>query len=113
MPVYDYLCDACGAFEARRPMSESRSSVPCAVCREPAPRMVSAPRLNLMSSANRYAETRNEKSAHEPDVVHSLAPSVHQHHQHLQHGHSHQDHVHQKRQKHVGHDPSRPWMLGH
>ena len=107
MPVYDYLCAGCGPFEARRPMSESQALTPCVVCRAPAPRSVSAPRLNLMSSNNRYAETRNEKSAHEPDVVHSLAPAVHGH------GHSHHAHAHGKSRKHVGHDPTRPWMLGH
>jgi putative FmdB family regulatory protein len=112
MPVYDYLCAGCGRFEVRRPMSESQAPVPCVVCRAPAPRTVSAPRLNLMSSNNRYAETRNEKSAHEPDVVHSLAPGAHhQHHHH--HGHSQPDHARPQRKRHAGHDPSRPWMLGH
>ena len=110
MPTYDYLCPACGPFEARRPMSESKALVACAQCHAPAPRVMSAPRLNLMSSTNRYAETRNEKSAHEPDVVHTLGPRAHSH----GHGHGHaQAHAHTKRPKHVGHDPSRPWMLGH
>jgi putative FmdB family regulatory protein len=107
MPVYDHLCVACGPFEARRPMSESQAPAPCPVCRAPAPRMVSAPRLNLMSSSNRYAETRNEKSAHAPDVVHSLAPAVHRH------GHSHHGQAHGKPRKYASHDPTRPWMLGH
>lgn len=83
-------------------MSESAALAPCTVCLMPSPRVMSAPRLNLMSSANRYAETRNEKSAHEPDVVHTLAP----------HGHSHSHPKHQHH-KHVGHAPKRPWMLGH
>ena len=104
MPIYDYLCETCGPFEARRPMSESKALAPCTVCRAPAPRIMSAPRLNLMSSANRYAETRNEKSAHEPDVVHTLSS----------HGHSH-SHSKQPRHKHSHgpRAPARPWMLGH
>jgi len=115
MPVYDHLCAACGPFEARRTMSESQAPALCPQCRSLAPRVMSAPRLNLMSSTNRWAETRNEKSAHEPDVVHSLAPAVHGHghaHSHS-HSHSHSGHSHGKRRKHVGHDASRPWMLGH
>ena len=117
MPVYEHLCTVCGPFETRRPMSESQSPAPCPHCRGLAPRVMSAPRLNLMSSTARYAETRNEKSAHEPDVVHSLAPAVHGHgHGHDQsrsHAHSHAAHSHGKRRKHTGHDPTRPWMLGH
>ena len=114
MPTYDYLCPACGPFEARRPMSESKALVPCAQCHAPAPRIMSAPRLNLMSTTNRYAETRNEKSAHEPDVVHTPGPHAHSHEHGHGHGHGHSHrHAHTKRQKHVGHDASRPWMLGH
>lgn len=108
MPIYDYLCSTCGPFEARRPMSESGAPELCTDCRMPAPRIVSAPRLNLMSSHNRYAETRNEKSAHEPDVVHTLQPShvggSHAHSKHQQHNHKH---------AHGRRAPARPWMLGH
>ena len=107
MPIYDYLCAACGPFEARRPMSESAAHSPCMRCQSPAPRTVSAPRLNLMSSMNRYAETRNEKSAHEPDVVHTLAPHGHGH------GHAHAPPTNRHRNKHAAHGPARPWMVGH
>ena len=106
MPIYDYLCATCGPFEERRPMSESKTAAPCSICRNPAPRLPGAPRLNLMSSNNRIAETRNEKSAHEPDVVHTLAP--------------HGGHAHTKPHRHPAHQYShgkgasdRPWMLGH
>ena len=109
MPVYDYICADCGPFEGRRPMSESAEPGLCPECRASAPRVISAPRLNLMSAHNRYAETRNEKSAHEPDVVHSLAPGVGT----IGHGHGH---VHTAACRH--HAPNsqagkRPWMLGH
>ena len=110
MPIYDYLCDACGPFEARRPMSESKAAAICSECGMPAARSISAPRLNLMSSANRYAETRNEKSAHEPDVVHTLAPHGHLH----SHGHAHATkHAQTPHRKHAAHGPKRPWMVGH
>ena len=110
MPIYDYLCPACGAFEARRPMSESQAPVVCATCRTAAPRMPAAPRLNLMSANNRYAETRNEKSAHEPDVVHRMAaPEGHAHGKHGKHHH----HVHAHGPGHAKRTNPRPWMLGH
>ena len=107
MPIYDYLCQACGPFEERRPMSESKASAICAICRVPAPRMPAAPRLNLMSSNNRIAETRNEKSAHEPDVVHRM--TAHDSHAHGQHQHREQARSH----SHAQHPSPRPWMLGH
>lgn len=125
MPTYDYLCRRCGPFEARRPMSESQAATACRDCGSPSSRLPSAPLLNLMSSNNRYAETRNEKSAHEPDVVHTMGPRVHEH----SHGHSH-EHPHGHAHGHAGkkapsntigqarpmqatHDPTRPWMIGH
>ncbi len=109
MPIYDYCCDPCGPFEARRPMSESRAPVPCERCGVPAPRIVSAPRLNLMASNNRYAEMRNEKSAHEPDVVQTLQPSRVSD----GHAHSHAPHQHQHPHSHARRASARPWMLGH
>ena len=114
MPIYDYLCATCGPFEERRPMSESKAAVPCSICRDLAPRLPGAPRLNLMSSNNRIAETRNEKSAHEPDVVHTLAPhGGHAHgkpqrHPAQTHAHAH-SHTHSKAPR----VSDRPWMLGH
>ena len=106
MPVYDYLCPTCGPFEERRPMSESSVAAPCSICRMPAPRLPAAPLLNLMSSNNRIAETRNEKSAHEPAVVHRMA---------AHHGHSHPPAKHHSHHRHSHAAPAspRPWMLGH
>ena len=106
MPIYDYLCPDCGPFELRRAMSESKAPAACGICHALAPRLPAAPRLNLMSNNNRIAETRNEKSAHEPDVVHRMA--------------AHGAHAHGKNRRHSAHAhahaqrPSpRPWMLGH
>ncbi len=107
MPIYDYLCPACGPFEERRPMSKSKESAICATCRASAPRLPAAPRLNLMSSNNRIAHTRNEKSAHEPDVVHRMAAT--DSHAHGQHQHR----VHAPGHSHAQRPSPRPWMLGH
>ena len=106
MPIYDYLCPACGPFEERRPMSELNAEATCATCGAPAPRLPAAPSLNLMSSNNRIAHTRNEKSAHEPGVVHRMVPPDLQPHA-THHGAHVVAHSHE-------HRPSpRPWMLGH
>ena len=105
MPVYDYLCGSCGRFEQRRPIAESKELAACPDCHILAPRVLTAPQLNLMSNANRIAETRNEKSAHAPEVVHRAeSPTAHAHDDHSGGKPSH---------KHKPHKPSRPWMLGH
>jgi putative FmdB family regulatory protein len=109
MPIYDYFCPACGPFEERRPMSESQASVSCAICLSTAVRMPAAPRLNLMSSNNRIAESRNEKSAHEPGVVHRLAAND----AHAHGGNGHHRHSHAHAHAHAPHPSPRPWMLGH
>jgi putative FmdB family regulatory protein len=103
MPLYDYLCPACGPFEARGSMRESNAPALCTSCAGLAPRIMSAPHLNLMPSHNRYAEMRNEKSAHEPDVVHRMKSHGHE----PGHGHTHR---HSPARPHA---PKRPWMLGH
>ena len=109
MPIYDYLCPQCGPFEARRPMSESQAAAACAICAVPAPRVPGASRLNLMPYNNRIAETRNEKSAHEPGVVHRMGG-------HDAHGHAHgkpSRHAHAHVGGHARQPSPRPWMLGH
>jgi putative FmdB family regulatory protein len=40
MPLYGYLCDACGPFTALRPMVEFRDPSPCPSCGAAAPRSV-------------------------------------------------------------------------
>lgn len=107
MPVYDYLCASCGPFSGRRPMAEAGLPLACPDCAAPAPRMVTAPQLNLMSATRRGIDSRNEKSAHAPEVVHKP-----KHHEsgHCGHGagHAHGAHSHA-----AAHPPSRPWMIGH
>ena len=103
MPTYDYLCDTCGAFERRRPMAESSELATCPICHASASRMLTAPRLNLMSSANRNAEARNEKSAHAPEVVQTLQSGQRE----IPEVAKHRNHQHNPR------PPTRPWMMGH
>ncbi len=110
MPLYDYECGSCGPFREWRSMTEWEASVPCPGCSLPAPRLAAAPMLAVLSSNNRVAHERNERSAHEPKVVQRKD---------LPRGHSHHDH------RHVGplikqqfgdvqkSPPGRPWMVGH
>lgn len=112
MPLYDYACERCGPFSARVPMAEAGLPVTCPGCAMAAPRTISAPQLNLMSSTRRRIDSRNEKSAHVPEVVHRAAHGdggacAH----HGGHSHSHgKGHAHAKGHSHA---PARPWMVGH
>jgi putative FmdB family regulatory protein len=102
MPIYDYCCAACGAFEQQRPMKESGEPAACPACDALAPRVVAAPSLNLMQATNRIAHARNEKSAHAPEVVTRAAPDAA--------GHRRTHHQHHAP---AAHKPARPWMVGH
>lgn len=111
MPLYDYLCRNCGPFSARMPMAQAKAPAACPDCAASAPRIVSAPQLNLMSTTRRRIDARNEKSAHAPQVAHRPAHGDGGscgHHAHAGaggHSHSHA--------KGHSHAPARPWMIGH
>src|SRR5262245_45646596 len=75
MPLYDYTCARCGPFREFRAVSERNETVRCPQCGTGTSRVLTAPLLNLMSNVKRVAETRNEKSAHEPAVVSRAATS--------------------------------------
>jgi putative FmdB family regulatory protein len=67
MPLYDYLCDACGPFEALAPMERYADPCDCPDCGSAAPRaLLSAPRLVVMDGARRQAFETNERSRHAP-----------------------------------------------
>jgi putative FmdB family regulatory protein len=66
MPVYDYRCQQCGEFLLVRNINEAHLPAECSECGQSASRIISAPRLSLVSSATRIAHERNEKSAHKP-----------------------------------------------
>ena len=101
MPLYDYHCETCGPFRQFRSISNRATLAECEECGTSAVRVLTAPQLSLMSSNNRIAETRNEKSAHEPGVVTVMKPEEKRPKapkpMHAQgHAHAH-----------------RPWMVGH
>ncbi|MDX1423939.1 MAG: FmdB family zinc ribbon protein [Kiloniellales bacterium] len=102
MPLYSYICETCGEFEGWQSMSQSLEPVGCDRCGNLAPRALSAPYLAAMPGNARIAHARNEKAAHEPQVVKKKS-------------HSHDGHAHPHR--HGGHGCShghgRPWMIGH
>jgi putative FmdB family regulatory protein len=100
MPLYDYHCGTCGPFRRFRSISNRAAPVQCDECGSKAERVLTAPQLSLMSSNNRIAETRNEKSAHEPGVVNVMRPAHEPRPKAPKpaHGHAH---------------AHRPWMLGH
>lgn len=68
MPLYAFECESCGPFEEFRPVEDAAEPLACPTCARPAPRVLTSPSL-LRPVAIRSAEARNEKSAHEPDVV--------------------------------------------
>src|ERR1700724_4459787 len=108
MPLYDYGCSTCGPFREWRSMSEWEARVPCPSCSVPAPRLAAAPMLAVLSSNNRIADERNERSAHEPKVVRR---------EDLPQDHSHQHRVSPLIKKQFGDvhrsPPDRPGMGGH
>ena len=75
MPVYDYLCPACGPFTAVRPMAAFQASCRC-TCGTDAPRAIlTAPALARMDPAARRATITNERSAHAPSRAQRHPPS--------------------------------------
>lgn len=66
MPVYEFHCAEHGTTNVLRSIADRDLPVACPDCGTPAVRLTSAPRLTVMSAANREAWARNERSAHEP-----------------------------------------------
>ncbi|TSA38131.1 MAG: zinc ribbon domain-containing protein [Methylococcaceae bacterium] len=70
MPLYEYHCPSCNAnFTALNNMSVSHLPASCQSCGELSRRVLSAPHLTLVGTAQKRAHERNEKSAHEPSLV--------------------------------------------
>jgi putative FmdB family regulatory protein len=70
MPVYDYLCAACGPFTEMRAMAECELPFQCPSCGEDAPRgYLTAPRLAGLSAECRLAHATNERSANAPSTL--------------------------------------------
>jgi putative FmdB family regulatory protein len=67
MPVYEYMCDACGPFTAIRPMAEFEQPTACPICEAESPRvLLTAPNLASMDPRRRTAMATNERSASAP-----------------------------------------------
>ena len=70
MPVYEYLCDACGPFTDMRPMAECDAPQDCPQCDGKSPRVIlTAPNFFCMPSDRRKAHATNERSANAPKTL--------------------------------------------
>jgi putative FmdB family regulatory protein len=69
MPIYAFDCGACGPCEVVRPMAQAGAPAACPTCSGEARRRFTPPGLALVERPLRRALDREEKSAHEPDVV--------------------------------------------
>jgi putative FmdB family regulatory protein len=70
MPVYEYLCDACGPFTDMRPMAKCDDPQDCPHCATSAPRvMLTAPAFFCMPSDKRKAHATNEQSRNAPKTI--------------------------------------------
>ena len=69
MPLYDYLCTACGPFTEMMPMATYDAPLQCPSCGQAAPRAIlTMPNFNGMDANKRKAHAINEKSAHVPQT---------------------------------------------
>jgi putative FmdB family regulatory protein len=108
MPNYAYLCEACGSFEEFCQMADFEKPAPCPTCRRPAPRMVAAAQLSLMTGDNRTAHKLNEKNASEPRIG-RVQQKSHYH----EHSHKHAHGLTKPGHGQHSHVSDRPWMVGH
>ena len=70
MPVYEYMCDACGPFTEMRPMSEFDLPQPCETCGASAPRVIlTAPNFSCLPASTRVAHATNERSRSAPKTL--------------------------------------------
>lgn len=70
MPVYEYMCDACGPFTDIRPMSEFDLPQPCETCGASAPRVIlTAPAFSCLPTSTRVAHATNERSRDAPKTL--------------------------------------------
>ena len=108
VPIYDFVCDACGPFEQWRDSASAGDPLRCSACGASARRVYGAPLVRSpgdpFASASRAVRARVERShTGEPVVSHGSA----------QPGRPVQQVVHDARHGHHGHAPRRPWLIGH
>ncbi len=91
MPIYAFSCATCGPFDVLRGAADAGAPAACPACGAVARRVFTPPGLALLAKPLRGALEREEKSAHEPDVVTQKTgrPRPHKH------------------------DPAPPWVLSH
>jgi putative FmdB family regulatory protein len=69
MPLYEFDCPSCGAFDQLRPLSLSSNSCECPECGTESKRVIlTVPAILGMDSGLRYAHATNERSASAPEV---------------------------------------------
>lgn len=106
MPVYDFRCENCSCeFTELRPMARSSEASSCPECMGAAPRMISAPRLAVLTASQRNAHQVNERSAHAPRAVRGHVCSSG-----CAHGAKGEE---AKPVLKQGKANQRPWMIGH
>lgn len=123
MPMYEYFCDDCGVFSAMNSMSAAQEAKACPDCGCDSRRILSAPRLAVLSKSDRIAHERNEKSANAPMMGRSSSRcscgGAHSSADHARHSKKHQDEeVKVKPEAKTGlqmqtKKTARPWMLAH
>lgn len=74
MPLYTFRCPEGERFESSHPMAHAPAEVDCPHCGMPARRLVSSPRLSRAGTSAYGLIESAERSAHEPEVVTSIAP---------------------------------------
>jgi putative FmdB family regulatory protein len=76
MPLYPFVCEACGPFEEWRPLSEAGNLAWCPSCRHKGRRVYTAPGVVRTPPAIRAARGLEEKSTHEPEIVRGPASEL-------------------------------------
>ena len=67
MPIYDYVCDTCGAFSLLRRIDQRDAISNCPTCQRTSRRMLlAAPALSAVAAHARVAHATNERAAHAP-----------------------------------------------
>lgn len=66
MPVYNYICETCGPFEAMAPMAKFSDPCDCPSCGAVSERALTMPQLSTVSSTNRRAHMINERASDSP-----------------------------------------------
>lgn len=74
MPIYDFSCPACGAFEAAHPMTGVPRTKQCPACGGDARRVFSTAGLSRAGSARARAVDAAAASAETPQVVGAPPP---------------------------------------